>query len=181
MRPHISGAVLRHDGHRRAGTARPTPPCTWEIARFSPDNSMGKIPPPRFSSSLPGVGFPAFRHVLPVGTAARPTAVRPHRRALAGEDAAALLLDPLVAVGFAFFDHRLQVRELAVQTGLLLPDALLGGGEARLEPLVLAVGHLAELRAQGVGQLGLLRLVGFRAHVLAQLAEGRELGPLFMF
>ncbi len=24
MRPHISGAVLRYDGHRRAGTARPT-------------------------------------------------------------------------------------------------------------------------------------------------------------
>ncbi len=43
-----------HDGHRRAGTARPTHPCTWEIARFSPDNSIHRrpravLPPPPFS------------------------------------------------------------------------------------------------------------------------------------
>ncbi len=40
MRPHISGAVLRYDGHRRAGTARPTHPCTWEIARFHPTTPL---------------------------------------------------------------------------------------------------------------------------------------------
>lgn len=39
-RPPISDAVLRHPGPRRAGTAHPTPPRTWEIASFSPDNSL---------------------------------------------------------------------------------------------------------------------------------------------
>ncbi len=39
-RPPISDAVLRHPGPRRAGTAHPTPPRTWGIAGFSPDNSL---------------------------------------------------------------------------------------------------------------------------------------------
>ena len=39
-RPHISSAFLWHDGIRRAGTARPTHPCTWGIASFLPDNSI---------------------------------------------------------------------------------------------------------------------------------------------
>ena len=38
--PRISGAVLRHDGLRRAGTARPTHPCTRGIARVSPGNFL---------------------------------------------------------------------------------------------------------------------------------------------
>ena len=33
MRPHISGHSLWHDGHRRAGTARPTHPCAWKNTR----------------------------------------------------------------------------------------------------------------------------------------------------
>ncbi len=43
MRPRISGHSLLHDGIRRAGTARPTHPCTWEIARVSPGKSIRKI------------------------------------------------------------------------------------------------------------------------------------------
>ncbi len=40
--PRISGTVLRHDGLRRAGTARPTHPCTKGIERFSPGNATGR-------------------------------------------------------------------------------------------------------------------------------------------
>ena len=42
-RPRFSGTSLRGSLFRRAGTARPTPSCSWEIARFSPDNSIGKF------------------------------------------------------------------------------------------------------------------------------------------
>ena len=61
--PHISGAVLRHDGLRRAGTARPTHPCTREIASFSPDNSIG-FPSTNGRAGRPSPQYRLFR--LPV-------------------------------------------------------------------------------------------------------------------
>ena len=51
-RPRFSGTSLRGSLFRRAGTARPTPSCSWEIARFSPDNSIGKLGIGRRASGL---------------------------------------------------------------------------------------------------------------------------------